>query len=63
MYHLYGLQVVMNLALSHGATVVTLPRFDLDQFLSSLDRYKVTVAPIVPPIVSALSRAGRGGQL
>ena len=58
MYHLYGLQVVMNLALSHGATVVTLPRFDLDQFLGSLERYKVTVAPIVPPIVAALSRAG-----
>ncbi|MGI9166156.1 MAG: AMP-binding protein [Pyrinomonadaceae bacterium] len=58
MYHLYGLQVVVNLALSKGATVVTLPRFDLDQFLSTLERYEVTVAPLVPPIVLALSRAG-----
>ena len=57
MYHLYGLQVVMNLALSHGATVVTLPRFDLEQFLSALERYEVTVAPLVPPLVLALSRA------
>lgn len=58
MYHLYGLQVVVNLALSLGATVVTLPRFELNQFLSTLERYEVTVAPLVPPIVLALSRAG-----
>jgi len=57
MYHLYGLQVVVNLALSEGATVVTLPRFDLNQFLTTLERYSVTVAPLVPPIVLALSRA------
>src|SRR6266536_529642 len=57
MYHLYGLQVVVNLALHQGATVVTLPRFDLNQFLSALQQYNVTVAPLVPPIVLALSRA------
>ena len=28
MYHLYGLHVVMNLALSQGATVVTLSRYE-----------------------------------
>ncbi len=35
MYHLYGLQVVVNLALHQGATVVTLPRFDLNQRTTS----------------------------
>lgn len=57
MSHLYGLHVVANLALSQGATVVTLPRFDLKQFLSTLARYRITVAPLVPPIVLALSRS------
>lgn len=57
MYHLYGLHVVMNLALSEGATVVTLPRYDLKNFLEALQKYEVTIAPLVPPLVLALSRA------
>ena len=57
MYHLYGLHVVMNLGLSQGATVVTLPRYELNQFLEAMQKYEVTVAPLVPPLVLALSRA------
>ncbi len=57
MYHLYGLHVVANQGLSQGATIVTLPRYDLDQFLETLERYRVTTAPLVPPLVLALSRA------
>ncbi|HAF13638.1 MAG TPA: 4-coumarate--CoA ligase family protein [Blastocatellia bacterium] len=57
MYHLYGLHIVVNLGLSQGATIVTVPRYDLEQFLQALEHYKVTVAPLVPPLVLALSRA------
>jgi acyl-CoA synthetase (AMP-forming)/AMP-acid ligase II len=57
MYHLYGLHIVINLGLSQGATIVTVPRYDLDQFLQSLVHYKVTVAPLVPPLILALTRA------
>ncbi len=57
MYHLYGLHLVANLGLSQGATVVTLPRFDLDEFLKVIETYQVTVAPVVPPIVLALARS------
>jgi acyl-CoA synthetase (AMP-forming)/AMP-acid ligase II len=57
MYHLYGLHIVVNLGLSQGATIVTLPRYDLNQFLQTLEQYKVTIAPLVPPLVLALSRA------
>jgi acyl-CoA synthetase (AMP-forming)/AMP-acid ligase II len=57
MYHLYGLHVVVNLGLSQGATIVILPRYDLGQFLRTLERYGVTVAPLVPPLVLELSRA------
>jgi acyl-CoA synthetase (AMP-forming)/AMP-acid ligase II len=56
MYHLYGLHVVVNLGLSQGATIVILPRYDLGQFLRTLERYGVTVAPLVPPLVLELSR-------
>jgi acyl-CoA synthetase (AMP-forming)/AMP-acid ligase II len=56
MYHLYGLHVVVNLGLSQGATTVILPRYELRQFLQTLERYSVTVAPLVPPLVLELSR-------
>jgi acyl-CoA synthetase (AMP-forming)/AMP-acid ligase II len=55
-YHIYGMVVVMNWALSLGATVVTLPRFDLEQFLTVLQNHKVTFAFAVPPIVLALAK-------
>jgi len=55
-FHIYGLVVVMNLGLYHGATIVTMPRFDLDAFLETLARYEVTFANVVPPIVLALAK-------
>jgi acyl-CoA synthetase (AMP-forming)/AMP-acid ligase II len=57
MSHLYGLHIVVNLGLSQGSTIVSVPRYDLEQFLKVIQDYKVTVAPLVPPLVLALSRA------
>jgi acyl-CoA synthetase (AMP-forming)/AMP-acid ligase II len=34
-FHVYGLQVILNFALQVGATVVTMARFDFEQFLTS----------------------------
>jgi acyl-CoA synthetase (AMP-forming)/AMP-acid ligase II len=55
-YHVYGFHVVVNLALRTGATVVTLPRFDLEEFLGTLQDYEINVVPVVPPIVMALAQ-------
>jgi acyl-CoA synthetase (AMP-forming)/AMP-acid ligase II len=55
-YHVYGFHVVVNLALRTGATVVTLPRFDLEEFLATLQDYDINIVPVVPPIVLALAR-------
>ena len=55
-FHIYGMVVIMNLALYTGATVVTMPRFDLEQFLQTLQKYGVTFANVVPPIVLALAK-------
>ncbi|HEV7515806.1 MAG TPA: 4-coumarate--CoA ligase family protein [Thermoanaerobaculia bacterium] len=55
-FHIYGLVVVMNLGLYFGATIVTLPRFELESFLATLARYGVTFANVVPPIVLALAK-------
>jgi acyl-CoA synthetase (AMP-forming)/AMP-acid ligase II/NAD(P)-dependent dehydrogenase (short-subunit alcohol dehydrogenase family) len=56
MSHIFGMQVTMNLTLRAGATLVTLPRFNLDGFLGVLESYRVTRAELVPPIVLALAK-------
>ena len=55
-FHIYGQTVIMNLGLRNGAAVVTMPRFDLDQFLSLIEEHKVTLANVVPPIALALAK-------
>ena len=55
-YHIYGMLVIMCGALRVGATVITMPRFDLEQFLSLIQRHGVTTGYLVPPIVLALAK-------
>ncbi len=55
-FHIYGMQVLMNLSLACGATVVTMPRFDLEQALTIIQNSKVTRFFAVPPIVLALAK-------
>lgn len=56
LFHIYGLVVILNMGLYMGATIVTMPRFDLEQFLKAISDYRVTLAHLVPPIVLALSK-------
>jgi acyl-CoA synthetase (AMP-forming)/AMP-acid ligase II len=55
-FHIYGMQVIMGLALRAGATIVTMPRFDLEGFLRLIQDHKVTRAYVVPPIALALAK-------
>jgi acyl-CoA synthetase (AMP-forming)/AMP-acid ligase II len=55
-FHVYGMTVLMNYGLAVGATVVTMPRFDLDQFLHTLEAYGVTYAYLAPPTLLALAK-------
>jgi acyl-CoA synthetase (AMP-forming)/AMP-acid ligase II len=55
-FHIYGLSVLMNLPLRLGATVVVLPKFDLLQFLTTLDQQRITRAFVAPPVVLALAK-------
>jgi acyl-CoA synthetase (AMP-forming)/AMP-acid ligase II len=55
-FHIYGMTVIMNLGLRNGATIVTMPRFDLAQFLELIERKRVSVGFVVPPIALALAR-------
>ncbi|MBS1879781.1 MAG: AMP-binding protein, partial [Actinobacteria bacterium] len=55
-FHIYGMTVIMNLGLRAGATIVTMPRFDLAEFLALIERHRVTVGFVVPPIALALAK-------
>lgn len=55
-YHIYGMIVIMNYALHVGGTVVTMPRFDMEQFLSLIQQYKITYMNLVPPLVLGLAK-------
>ena len=55
-YHIYGMVVIMNMSLSRGATIVTMPRFDMVQFLELVQKHKITRVNLVPPILVGLAK-------
>lgn len=55
-FHIYGMTVLMNLYLAQGACVVTVPRFDLEQFLSLCQTHKPRQLYIAPPVALALAK-------
>lgn len=57
MFHIYGMVVIMNLGLYAGATIVTMPRFELEEYLTLAEGYGVTLAHLVPPIVLTLTNS------
>jgi acyl-CoA synthetase (AMP-forming)/AMP-acid ligase II len=61
-FHIYGFTIILNLALRHGATVVTLPRHDHDAHLRMIAEHHVTRAFLAPPMVLGLANTGGGGH-
>ncbi|MFD5099599.1 4-coumarate--CoA ligase family protein [Streptomyces albidochromogenes] len=55
-FHIYGLTALMNAPLRNGATVVVLPRFELDQFLGAIQEHRINGLYVAPPIVLALAK-------
>jgi acyl-CoA synthetase (AMP-forming)/AMP-acid ligase II len=61
-FHIYGLVVVMLLGLWSGATLVVMPRFDLEGYLDLVERHRATMLHVVPPIVVALAKGNGVGR-
>jgi acyl-CoA synthetase (AMP-forming)/AMP-acid ligase II len=55
-FHIYGIAMFLSYGLKAGTTIVNMSRFDLEQFLELVQRYKVSYLHLVPPIVIALSK-------
>ena len=50
LFHIYGLQVLMNGCIGAGATQVLMGRFDMEPFLELLSKHRVTRLFTVPPV-------------
>lgn len=62
LYHIYGLNVILNPALILGATLVLMPRFNVQQLAMVLVEEAITMMPLVPPAMNALCQAAEAGQ-
>jgi acyl-CoA synthetase (AMP-forming)/AMP-acid ligase II len=56
-FHAAGFFAQIGLPLHGGATVVTVPRFDLEAVLQLVERHRATILPGAPPVVLALARS------
>jgi 4-coumarate--CoA ligase len=55
-FHIYGMTVLLNLALRQRASLVTMPKFDLVEFLKNIQTFGCTYLYIAPPIAVALAK-------
>ncbi len=62
LYHIYGLNVMLNPSMVLGATLVLMPRFNAEGVTSLLKKESITMMPLVPPAMNALCLAAEAGQ-
>src|SRR5579872_1422416 len=62
LYHIYGLNVVLNPVLTLGGTLLLMPRFNVPQLFSLMVEEYVTMMPAVPPALNAMCQAAEAGQ-
>jgi long-chain acyl-CoA synthetase len=55
LFHVFGLTCALNFALCIGAQIILLPRFDLVQLLTTIDRKRPTILPGVPTLYRAIN--------
>ncbi|EME62336.1 MULTISPECIES: AMP-binding protein [Rhodococcus] len=55
-FHIYGMTVLLNAALVNRASLVTMPKFDLPEFLRIVSEQKCTYVFIAPPVAVALAK-------
>ncbi len=62
LYHIYGLNVILNPILTVGGTVVLMPRFDGELTLRLIEQEGITFLPMVPPVMNLLCQAAEQGR-
>ncbi|KAF1898951.1 hypothetical protein Lal_00019072 [Lupinus albus] len=54
MFHIYGLIAFATGILSLGSTIVVLSKFEMHDMLLSIEKFRATFLPLVPPILVAM---------
>ena len=55
-FHIYGMVVVLLSSMHSGSKIISLPKFDGDTFLSVIQKYRINIAHLVPPLVLFLAK-------
>ena len=61
LYHIYGLNVMLNPLLTLGATLVLMPRCHMQQLIPLITSENITMMPTVPPALNAICQAAESG--
>lgn len=56
LFHIFSLNSVLLCSLRAGAAVLVMPKFEIGTLLELIQRYRVSVAAVVPPLVIALAK-------
>lgn len=55
-YHIYGAVKLVQFPFICGTAVVVMPRFDPVQFCANIEKYRINVALVVPPVLVVMAR-------
>jgi 4-coumarate--CoA ligase len=55
-FHIYGMTVLLNLAIKERAALVTMPKFDFVEFLRIMQDHRCTYVFIAPPVAVGLAK-------
>ncbi|KAJ6495728.1 AMP binding protein [Mycena vitilis] len=55
-YHIYGIVKLVHFPFTQGCPVVISIRFDPEQFCAAVEKYRISISLIVPPVLVVLAR-------
>jgi acyl-CoA synthetase (AMP-forming)/AMP-acid ligase II len=55
-FHIYGIMAFLTFGLARGAKLITMPRFDLAQYVQLARQHEVPLLHVVPPILLGLAK-------
>ncbi|KAJ4958288.1 hypothetical protein NE237_025399 [Protea cynaroides] len=62
LFHIYALNSILLCGLRVGAAILIMPKFEIFALMELIQKYKATVALLVPPILSAITKYAAVGN-
>jgi acyl-CoA synthetase (AMP-forming)/AMP-acid ligase II len=56
-FHAFGLNHIVHTTIYYGVPLYVMPRFDLEKFCQTIEKYKITFTCLVPPMVLILAQS------